>query len=143
MNTVLRSLNTLLGQIDGAYHDAAVQMGVSDSVMNILYGILAEGDGCNQSVLYKNTGTGKTTVNSAIRRMEKDGLLYLKPGEGRNTRVFLTDKGHMVSERTAGRLMRIEEDIIASWPENDKDVFLGLMQRYLEQLVTKTREELK
>lgn len=143
MNKELKSLNALIGQISGAYHDAAVKLGVSDSVLDILYGILTEGDGCNQSVLYKNTGMGKTTVNSAIRKMEKEDLLYLKPGEGRNTRVFLTDKGRALSENTAAAIMRIEEEIIASWPENDRDVFLGLMQRYLEQLVQKTREELK
>lgn len=143
MNKDLRSLNALIGQISGAYHEAAVKLGVSDSVMDILYGILIEGDGCNQSVLYKNTGMGKTTVNSAIRKMEKEDLLFLKPGEGRNTRVFLTGKGRALSENTAAAIMRIEEEIIASWPENDRDVFLGLMQRYLEQLVTKTREELR
>ena len=57
--------------------------------------------------------------------------------------MFLTGKGRALSENTAAAIMRIEEEIIASWPENDRDVFLGLMQRYLEQLVTKTREELR
>ncbi len=142
MNAELKSLNTILGQINGTYHEAAVKMGVSDSVLDILYGILIEGDGCNQSVLYKNTGMGKTTVNSAIRKMEKEGLLYLKPGEGRNTRVFLTDAGQELSGRTAGHLMRMEESVLSSWPEDDRHAFVELMGRYLEQFAQKTKEEL-
>lgn len=141
MNAELRSLNMILGQINGAYHDAAVKMGVSDSVLDIFYGILIEGDGCNQSVLYRNTGMGKTTVNSAIRKMEKEGLLYLKPGEGRNTRVFLTDAGQELSARTAGRLMRMEEAILSSWPEEDRHTFIVLMGRYLAQFSQKMKKE--
>lgn len=139
----LALINNTLGQINGAYHDISVRMGISDSEMDILYGILCEGNGCNQSLLYKNSGLGKTTVNSAIRKMEKAGLLYLKPGEGRNTRVYLTEQGQELSTRTAGRLMRMEEDILLSWPEEERIAYRKLMQRYLEQLTQKIREELE
>ncbi len=139
----LSTLNHTLGQINGVYHDVSVKMGISDSVMDILYGILCEGNGCNQSLLYKNSGLGKTTVNSAIRKMEKEGLLYLKPGDGRNTRVFLTDKGYELADRTAGRLMRMEEELFLSWTEQDRSLYLSLMQRYLEQFARKVQEEME
>ncbi len=136
----LRTLNNILGQLNGTYHDLAVKLGISDSVMNILYGILYEGDGCNQSTLYKSCGMGKTTANSAIRKMEGEGLLYLTPGEGRNTRVYLTEKGHELSEITAGRLAALEEDILMSWSAEDRSDFIKLMGRYLEELKAKSKE---
>ena len=51
------------------------------------------GSGCNQSVLYKETGMTRSTVNSAIRKLENAGILYLTAGRGRNTCVVLTEKG--------------------------------------------------
>lgn len=139
MDAEYRSLNIIIGQINGVYHEAAVKMGISDSVLEIFYGILIYGDGCNQSVLYKNSGMGKTTVNSAIRRMEKERLLYLKAGEGRNTRVYLTEAGRELSEKTAGRLMEMEESVVLSWPEEDRRSFVSLMGRYLDQFSGKIR----
>jgi len=53
------------------------------------------GEGCNQSALYKNSGLGKSTINSALKKMEKEGYLTIEKGEGRNTRVFLTDAGRI------------------------------------------------
>ncbi len=140
MVSELREFNRILSQIDGAYHDFSVRLGIADSVMDILYGILNEGDGCNQSILYKTSGMGKTTVNSAIRKMEREGLLYLAPGEGRNTRVFLTDEGRDLARRTAGRLMELETEIFRSWSEEERTLYFSLFRRYLRQFREKTQE---
>ena len=83
----------LAGEINALYHEAAVKMGVSDSTMNILYVLCEKGDACLQSEISKLTGISRQTINSAIRKLEKDGIIYLKQGEGRNTIVCLTEKG--------------------------------------------------
>ena len=83
----------LAGEINALYHEAAVKMGVSDSVQNILY-VLCEKDGrCLQSEVSKLTGISRQTINSAIRNLEKDGIVYLEQGKGRNTILRLTEKG--------------------------------------------------
>ena len=75
----------LAGEINALYHEAAVKMGVSDSVQNILY-VLCEKDGrCLQSEVSKLTGISRQTINSAIRNLEKEGIVFLEPGKGRNT----------------------------------------------------------
>ena len=77
----------LAGEINALYHEAAVKMGVSDSVQNILY-VLCEKDGrCLQSEVSKLTGISRQTINSAIRNLEKEGIVFLEPGKGRNTPV--------------------------------------------------------
>ena len=78
------------GLMQSAYHEAALKMNLSDSEFWILYVFNFHQEGCNQSVLYKEACLTKSTVNSAIRKMEQKDLLYLTPGEGRNTMVFLT-----------------------------------------------------
>ena len=75
----------LAGEINSLYHEAAVKMGISDSVMNILYVICEKGDRCLQSEISRLTGISRQTINSAIRKLEKDGIVYLKQGQGRNT----------------------------------------------------------
>ena len=89
----MKEFNIVSGAINGYYHEAALKLGISDAEMNVLYVLSYEGSGCYQSLLYKNTGMTRSTVNTIIRRFEKEELLYLKSGKGRNTCVYLTEKG--------------------------------------------------
>ncbi|MGI6230234.1 MAG: MarR family winged helix-turn-helix transcriptional regulator [Tractidigestivibacter sp.] len=122
------------GVINSAFHRAAFKLGLNDSEMSIFYVIGRYGEGCNQSELYKRTGQRRSTINSAIRKMEKDGLLYLEPGDGRNTRVFLTEKGRERSRDTVGRLLNIEASIADAWDENERKEFVELTTRFFTQL---------
>lgn len=89
----------LAGEINALYHEAAVKMGISDSVQNILY-VLCEKDGrCLQSEISKLTGISRQTINSAIRNLEKDGIVFLESGKGRNTILCLTEKGEKLRRR--------------------------------------------
>ena len=47
----------LAGEINALYHEAAVKMGVSDSVQNILYVIREKGAGCSQSEISRPFGS--------------------------------------------------------------------------------------
>ena len=68
----------LAGEINALYHEAAVKTGISDSVQNILY-VLCERDGqCLQSEISKLTGISRQTINSAIRKLEKEEELRLQ-----------------------------------------------------------------
>ena len=85
MKVEFKEFNSIIGKINGIYHEAALKMGMSDSERDILYVLCDKGSGCNQSVLYKETGMTRSTVNSAIRKLENKGILYLTAGTGRNT----------------------------------------------------------
>lgn len=94
--------NAIESLIGCAYHEAALKMHLADSELCILYTLHTHGPGCLQSTLYKETGLTKTTVNSALKKLEKGGTLYLTPGPGRNTRVYLTESGAQLARDTAG-----------------------------------------
>ncbi len=136
----LREFNNIMGQIEGAYHSAIVSTGLSDSEFDIFYTINSEGDGCNQSLIYKLSGQSKSTINSAIKKMEQKGLLILKQGDGRNTKVFLTEAGRELSKNTAEKIIQIENEAFSSWSPEEQKVFLELNRRFLELFIEKSSE---
>ena len=136
----LRRFNYLLGETDGVYHDAAVRMGLSDSVMRILYCLCCEGDPCPLRTIVRQSGASKQTINSALRRLEGEGAVRLEPGQGRGKNVRLTEKGRALAERTVLPLMRIEDEIYSSWSREDVLKNLELTERFLTALREKTRQ---
>ena len=124
----------LSGEINGLYHEAAVKMGISDSVQNILYVICEKGTRCLQSEISKLTGISRQTINSAIRKLEKEGIVYLEQGKGRNTVVCLTEKGEKYAAEKVFPLFEIENKIWNGWTEEEQQQYLVLTQKYRDAL---------
>lgn len=124
----------LAGEINALYHEAAVKMGVSDSVQNILYVICEKEDKCLQSDISKLTGMSRQTINSAIRKLETDGIVYLEPGKGRNTVVCLTEKGKRFALEKIYPLYEVENKIWNEWTDDEQQQYLMLTQKYRDAL---------
>lgn len=133
----VKRYNYIMSEINSIYHDAAMRMGISDSAQNILYAVCVVGDRCPQSEIYKQTGISRQTINSAIRRLEKDGLVYLEPGQGRNTVVCLTDKGKEVADEKVRPIIGIENEIFNEWTEEEMRMYWELTERYRDSLKEK------
>lgn len=132
MEVAFKEINQILGNINAAYHEVCVKLGISDSEFDILYTLCDLGDGCNQSAIYKNSGQGKSTINSAIKKMERNGLIRIEQGVGRNTLIFLTEAGKKLSVQTVEKIVEIENAIFHSWSKEDQDMFVGLNEKYLK-----------
>lgn len=130
----------LTGMIEGVYHEAALKLKLTDSEMDVLYVLAAHEQGCNQSVLYKETGRTKSTINSTVKKMEKEGMLYLTPGAGRNTCVFLTEQGRELMERTVYKIIDMENKIYESWTKEEQQIYLRLNKDYVEKLGKMVKE---
>lgn len=139
MTTPLKRFNYLTSEIDAAYHEAALRLGLSDSAMMILYTICNFGSSCLLGDINRLSGMSKQTINSALRRLEADGILFLETFDGKKKKVCLTDKGIDLAKNTAVRLIEIENDIFSSWPKKERDMYVGLTQRYLDSF----REKIK
>ena len=124
----------LAGEINALYHEAAVKMGISDSVQNILYVICEQGNQCLQSEISKRTGISRQTINSAIRKLKKDEILYLEQGKGRNTIVCLTEKGEKFALEKIYPLYEIENKIWNEWTDDEQQQYLVLTQKYRDAL---------
>lgn len=132
----------LSAEITSLYHEAAVKMGISDTVLNILY-VLCEREGqCLQSDIFRLTGISRQTINSAIRKLEQDGLAYLEQGEGRNTLVCLTEKGHDFSAEKVRPLFQIENKIWNEWTVDEQERYLLFTQKYRDSFRKYLHEDL-
>lgn len=83
MNPEVKRFNYLLSEINAAYHMAAVKLGLSDTGMTILYTICNYGDKCLLNDIIHLSGISKQTVNSALRKLEGEGIVYLEKSRGR------------------------------------------------------------
>ena len=134
-----RRYNRLLSEIDEVYHELAIRQGFSDSAMAILYA-LSDNDGqCRLPELIKLSGVNKQTVNSALRKLEKEDIVYMEPAGGKSKRVCLTEKGFSIALKTVDRVLDAEKRIYSSWSREEWELYIQLTERYLCQL----REELK
>ena len=130
----IHRINYLASEMDSIYHQASLRLGISDSVSIILYTIQDKGESCLLSDVYKNSGVSRQTVNSAIRRLEADGVLYLEPYAGRAKKIVLTDKGRDYIRQTVARLLEAEIRAFDGWSEDEIKTHIGLMEKYMESL---------
>ena len=135
----LKRLNCLLSEMDAAYHEAALRQGLNDSTSRILYALCELGSPAPLRAVCESTGLSKQTVNSALRRMEREGLIYLEAA-GRGKDVCLTEAGEGLACRTALRVIQAENQVFAAWPQADVEQYLALTRRFQEALVEKAKE---
>lgn len=126
-------------EISAVYHDISLRMGLSDSASMILYTLAIHDGSCLISQLVRETGLSKQTVNSALRKMEAEGLLYLE-AEGRSKRIRVTESGQAVLRSTADRLIAAENRIYAAWSAEDRARYLELNQRFLDAMKEAAKE---
>ncbi len=140
MQSNLKRYNDLVGNLDAVYDEASKRLGAPGSVMHILYTIQFFGDGCPQSEVYKLFGVSRQTVNSAIHKLSKEGYLSLKPGKGRSTLMYLTENGKALAEKTAGKLIAIENAVFEGWDKAQVESYLALTEKYLNDLKKAVKE---
>lgn len=106
-------------QVDEFYHTLAQGLGLSDSALWVLWGLVEQGEDCTQSSLCRQFFLSKQTVHSSVRKLEQDGFLSLRPKDGREVSLVLTERGRelvrekvlpaMEAERTAAKGLTEEE----------------------------------
>lgn len=130
----IRKINYLISEMDALYHLASLKMGISDSVSIVLYTIYDSGNGCLLSDVYKKSGISKQTVNSAVRKLETEEILYLEQHTGRSKRIFLTDRGKTFVRETVARLYEAEDGAFDTWREEEVNTYINLMKKYADCL---------
>ncbi|MDE6019722.1 MAG: MarR family transcriptional regulator [Ruminococcus sp.] len=136
----IKRFNYLISEIDSVYHETSLKFGLSDSSMQILYTICNNGGSCLLSDICLLSGISKQTINSAIHKLEKEGIIYLEVFKGKMKSVHFTDKGRKLAEDTVVHVINIENDIFSSWSEEERILYLDLTQRYLLELKKQTQQ---
>lgn len=127
----IHRINYLAAELDGLYHQAAVKLGLSDSVMHIMY-MLYDNDGsCMLSDICRMSGISKQTVNSAVRKLEGEELIHLEKQGGKMKKVCMTQKGREYAEQTVTKVFRAETEAYSAWSEEEINMHLKLMEKYV------------
>ncbi|MDE7325244.1 MAG: MarR family transcriptional regulator [Lachnospiraceae bacterium] len=136
----MERLNYLLSEIDEVYHDAGVRLGVSDGAMKILYTLCVAGDRCLLCDVARLSGSSRKTIHSAVKKLVKEGIVSLEAKNGRDKLVCLTEDGRALIKQTAQKVIEIENAIFDSWESKEREEYLRLLSKYLNDLKERVKE---
>lgn len=130
----VRRVNALTNELDRIYHRSAQRLGIPDSVLRVLYILHERGGAARLQDICLDSGISKQTINSALRNLERDGILYLEPDGGRAKRVCLTETGRRFTDDTAARLYAAESAALCGWTEEELALYQRLMEKFIRTL---------
>lgn len=126
----INRINCLTEEIDSLYHQAALKLGVSDTVLFVLYMLHMNEGKCLLYDIYKSSGISKQTVNSAVRKLENEEMIYLEKCNGKSKMIYLTEKGKKYASQTAAKLFDAECKALSGWAEEEIDLYVKLIEKY-------------
>ena len=127
--------NQLLKECNTIYHSAATRLGLSDCAFWILYTLQDEGKTIKQSDISENASMPKQTVNSALKKLEKEGFLSLSRIDGKMGKsIHITKKGTKFVEENIKPIVLAEEKACAIFTEEEKEMFLKVFHVLVERL---------
>ena len=78
---IRQRLNKNYNELNGLYHDISMKLGLSDSESMVMYMLYDIQEPLTQSDIVKATGLSKQTLNSAIRKLEKENNVLKKEND--------------------------------------------------------------
>lgn len=138
-SSAIKQWNNLICETDAVYHDISRIYGLTDSSSIILYSLYIQGGSALLNDIYKQSGTSKQTINSALRKLEADAIVSTEVFCGKKKLVSLTEQGNALAEHTVAHTIAIENEILSSWKKEEVELLLSLSQRYLTELKEKVK----
>lgn len=130
LSTRLFALNEAWKENANIYRQMAKQMNLTDMAMWALYTLRVEPGEMTQSRMSEFLHEPKQTINSALKKMEADGLITLQSGSNRRTKtIHLTAAGEALARETADRVAETEQQALAQFSEEEADQLFSLLRR--------------
>ncbi len=115
------------------YEEYAKSIGFTFSSLNVLC-IISNVEQCTQKIICERTYLPKQTVNNIITSFYKQELIYMVelPEDRRTKTIHLTDKGIEVANKVLPVISDTEEYAMSQFSEDEAEMLLNLLQRYVE-----------
>lgn len=130
INETLKKYNFIYYQTDNIYRLINKKLNIPFSYYQILY--LLRCDTClpyGQEIV-KATGEPKQTINSALKKLEKDGLIQLTKEENKKVKkIVLTKMGEDYCKSTIDQIIQAEINALNSINKNDLKIFLDVGEK--------------
>ncbi len=128
----MREFSCMYKELDDLYHSIAKKIGISDSAFEVLYAICVLGDGCSQTDICEQAFVIKQTLNSAIRKLEREQkLIYKTKGKGRTLHIHLTEQGRRFVEQRIYPVLQMENNAFRHMDKAESQELLRLTRKYL------------
>ncbi|WP_288154199.1 MarR family winged helix-turn-helix transcriptional regulator [uncultured Sharpea sp.] len=126
-----------LYHVDSFYDEFAKQSNVSSSLLWVLYA-LNDGNSHTQIEISNDWELPKTTVNTVIKDIQKQGYVELVPikGKRREMSIVLTESGKAFADNVLSDLYRKEEEVFKLLSPKEQEIVM-----VLEKLARKLKEE--
>ncbi|WP_164131084.1 MarR family winged helix-turn-helix transcriptional regulator [Sharpea azabuensis] len=126
-----------LYHVDSFYDEFAKQSNVSSSLLWVLYA-LNDGNSHTQIEISNDWELPKTTVNTVIKDIQKQGYVDLVPikGKRREMSIVLTESGKAFADNVLSDLYRKEEEVFKLLSPKEQEIVM-----VLEKLARKLKEE--
>ena len=124
-----------LYNVDAFYDEFAKQSNVSSALLWVLYA-LNDGNPHTQIEISNDWELPKTTVNTVIKEIQKDGYVELVPikGKRREMLIVLTESGKAFADNVLSDLYKKEAEVFKSLSTDEQEIV-----KVLEKLAGKLK----
>lgn len=123
---------------------ACAFFGMTSTAFWLLY-FIREKNHCTQSEIASRLSIPKQTVNSSLKRLEKDGFIRLEADSDnhRNKLLSFTEKGEELAKSTIDRVFELEISAFSRFDDEEADMFLALARKHVAMLSEESEKILK
>ena len=116
-----------LYRVDSFYDEFAKQSNVSSALLWVLYA-LNDGNPHTQIEISNDWELPKTTVNTVIKDIQKDGYVELVPikGKRREMSIILTESGKAFADKVLSNLYKKEAEVFKSLSSEEQEIVMVL-----------------
>ena len=134
------SLNNMLCNIDNAYQLLLQSKNLSDSDYAIIFAILEIGEGCLQKDIADMSYISKKTINTTIKKFEREGLIELKAGKYPHMHIYFTAQGKEYVKTTIIPLIEFENKFMEDIPNDEFEKMTEMYFKYIKIFKQKVEE---
>lgn len=135
----LKMYNQIYKEMDIVYHKYAKKCGLSDMAYWILYSMAENDEYFTQRDFCKEWFFAPQTVNSALKDLEKKGIIYLETvsGNKKNKLIKPTENGKKFIERYIVPLINVECASFEALSKQECELMLSTTKKYISVLKEK------
>lgn len=136
ISSQLTALNRAYKELDDVYHIYAKENNLSDTAFWVLYFVWEREESFTQRELCTDWFYSPQTVNSALKLLERQGLIRLvqTPEDRRNKHILFTPKGKAFGEAIIAPLIQAERKAFSGLSERERTELLSATQRHITLL---------
>ena len=136
MDRDIIQFNRLYRELDEIYHIYAKEHGLSDSALWILYSLVESNTRMTQKDMCRLWHRPPQTINSALKRLEAQGMLKLIPAAAsqKTKEIVLTDSGRDLVSRIILPVFQAETRALRCMSIEERTLLLSMTAKYVDHL---------